>query len=138
MYTGINKIAVGHNNIVGLKAWNKLNPPLFKGFSFINVEYKEPTERMNASRRYVDFGKPSTVLVFETLDDCEIKYIMDTFFASGVNADCLVTIKTENRSTRTWGYYNATMKRPRIETTMNDSNSGVNDVKIELMDIIAI
>lgn len=138
MYTGINRIAIGHNNIAGLVAWNKLSPPLFRGFSFINVEYSEPVERMNADRRFVDFGKASTTLIFEKLDDCEIKYIMNTFFAGGVNADCLVTIKAENRATRTWGYYNATMKRPRIEVSMTDTNSGLDEVKIEFLDITPI
>ncbi len=138
MYTGINRIAIGHNNIAGLQAWNKLSPPLFKGFSFINVEYRDVAERMNANRRFVDFGKPATTLVFEKLDDCEIKYIMDTFFGGGSNADCLVTIKAENRNTRTWGYYNATMKRPRIGVSMTDSNSGLDEVKIEMLDIVAI
>jgi len=138
MYTGINKIAIGSGNIVGLRAWDKLSPPLFRGFAFVNVEYKDPEERMNANRRFVDFGKPATTLVFELLEDCEIKYIMETFFGGGANADRLVTIKAENRNTRKWGYYNATMKRPRIGVSMTDTNSGLTEVKIELIDILVI
>lgn len=138
MYTGINKIAIGHDNIVGLLAWNKLSPPLFKGFSYINPEYKDAAERMNSDRRFIDFGRAATTLVFEKLDDCELQYIMDTFFSSGATRDCLVTIKAENRSTKRWGYYNATMKRPTIGNAMNDSNSGVDEVKIEFLDIVAV
>lgn len=138
MYTGINKIAIGHNNIVGLRAWNKLSPPLFNGFWFINTEYRDPAERMNANRRFSEQGKPSVTLIFEKLDDCELKYIMENFFSNGANSDCLVTIKAENRNTRQWGYYNATMKRPRIGAGITDSNSGVDDVRIEFLDLTPI
>lgn len=138
IYTGVNKIAIGHTNITGLTSWDRLKPPLFKGFNFVNTDWRDFTERMNADRRFGDFGKQSVVLIFEKLDDCEVRYLMDTFFGSGDNRDCLVTIKAQNRNTRNWHYFNGTMKRPSIGATMEDSLSGPNNVRLEILDLVKI
>lgn len=105
------RIATGHDNVTGLQPLHRLSKPLFASYNRgFPVQWHDSESReLDASRRFQRIGLPWEEWTLPVIAICEIEYLFSTF---GSTEDVLVTIKTLNKRTLTWGVYNATMVYP--------------------------
>ena len=105
------KIAVGANNEGNLKAWHRLNPPLFRYYDHPQSEGIRRPSNLTADQVYKTRGKNQLILTFPFWSPQEMDWFIATFFPND-EEDVKVTIRGSDKQNQTWANYNADMKRP--------------------------
>lgn len=113
MYTPneFHKIAVGANNEGNLKAWHRLNPPLFRYYTHPPSEWIRRPSNLTSNQVFKTRGKDQIKLTFAFWSPQEMDWFMTTFFPND-EEDVKVTIRGADKSNQVWANYNADMKRP--------------------------
>lgn len=129
------KIAVGANNVAGLKSLELLSPPLFKDYIFpegVSTEFHPYVAReLDGNRVMVKIGRPWVAWKLYRLTRAEMNYLLATFGDP-------VTIRTLDKETNTYRNYNATFNRPDLVEQVKWDTNTWDDVRIEFWDLVEI
>lgn len=129
--TDVNKLAIGHDNEAGLERLDEIDPPLLQPYrmkgGILTEWYDGEEEERDGHRALVYVARPYDVWKFKLLDPDDVA-LLNTYVGP-------VTARIYNKTTATWGNYNARFELPQRERKWEEGSDYWAEVTAYLWDL---
>ena len=131
------KLAVGHDNIIGLQGLHQISPPLFKHYwdGDVNVQYfpYESRER-DGNRAWKFIGRPYAQVTLDGVTGAERALLHSTFFSTA--DQCEVTVQLYNTDDEAWIICNGSLERPDPQNDEEPTIGGWRNLRLAIYDLV--